>query len=82
MVLRKQTSYAGTWRTVVDFEPETEYEEAGTAVYWSNFSYIALAIRKNGEGRELVLRWNAYEDDKQRVSRFFLFCARHGRASC
>lgn len=68
MLVRKQTAHSGVWRTSVEFEPETEYEEAGTAVFWSNFSYIALAIRKNGDGTELVLRWNEYETDKQVVS--------------
>jgi beta-xylosidase len=68
LLCRKQQYHAGTWLTSLDFDPDTEYDEAGTAVFWSNFSFISLVVRKKGQGRELVLRWNAYEDDKRQVS--------------
>lgn len=67
LLCRKQQYHAGVWETILDFAPETEYEEAGTAVFWSNYSFIALVLRRRGDGLELVLRWNAYEDDRRQV---------------
>jgi beta-xylosidase len=53
MLLRKQTSYSQTWTTQVSLEPTTETHEAGTIVFWSRHSYIALLLRSN----QVVVRW-------------------------
>lgn len=57
MLLRKQTSLTGTWETSLEFEPENEYEEAGTAVYLLGASYIAMLIRQKAGVRQIVLQW-------------------------
>jgi beta-xylosidase len=53
MLLRKQTSYTQTWSTQVSLDPETETHEAGSIVFWSRYSYIALFLRKD----RVVVRW-------------------------
>jgi len=53
MLLRKQTSYTQTWSTQVSLESETETHEAGSIVFWSRYSYIALFLRNN----RVVVRW-------------------------
>lgn len=39
-----------------------------------------MIIRKKGEGRELVLRWNRYEDDEREVNSGLTGISRRGRA--
>ena len=47
------------------YDPADEWEEAGTVVWYSRWSYIAILVRKNGEGeREVVVRWTDAENDK------------------
>jgi beta-xylosidase len=53
MLLRKQTSYTQTWSTQVSLNSETETHEAGSIVFWSRYSYIALFLRKD----QVVVRW-------------------------
>lgn len=58
MVLRKLPTPCGTWTTEIQFDPATEYEEAGTTVYLSLHSYLALSVRRDPGGkRKVVLRW-------------------------
>lgn len=72
MLLRRQTAYNGAWRTRIDFDPADEWEEAGTTVFYSRWSYIALLLRRNKEGKkEVVVRWTeAAEGKKVKVSMF------------
>jgi beta-xylosidase len=70
MILKKQTHLTGVWTTELDFNPSTENEEAGTAVFWSCFAYAALVVRKgsNSNERTVVLRWTDPECDEYKVS--------------
>lgn len=54
------------------YEPGNEWEEAGTVVFYSRWSYIAIVIRKNKDGKkEIVARWTeAAENKKTKVSPF------------
>jgi hypothetical protein len=72
MLLRRQTSYNGVWTTRIVYEPVDEWEEAGTVVFYSRWSYIAIVIRKNKDGKkEIVARWTeAAENKKTKVSPF------------
>ena len=53
------------------YEPADEWEEAGTTVFYSRWSYIALVIRKDKNGeKEIVARWTDADDGKAvKVSR-------------
>jgi hypothetical protein len=65
MLLRRQTSYDGIWKTRMIYDPADEWEEAGTTVFYSRWSYIALVIRKNKDGeKEIVARWTDADDGK------------------
>ena len=65
MLLRRQTSYNGTWATRIDFDPADEWEEAGTTVFYSRWSYIALLVRRNKGGeKEVVVRWTDKSGNK------------------
>jgi beta-xylosidase len=65
MLLRRQTSYDGTWTTRIKYEPADEWEEAGTVVYYSKWSYIAIVVRKNKDGKkEILARWTEASEDK------------------
>jgi hypothetical protein len=65
MLLRRQTSYNGIWKTRMIYDPADEWEEAGTVVWYSRWSYIAILVRKNGKGeKEVVVRWTDAENDK------------------
>ena len=65
MLLRRQTSYNGTWKTRMIYDPTDEWEEAGTVVWYSRWSYIAIVIRKTKEGqREIVARWTDADNGK------------------
>lgn len=65
MLLRRQTAYNGTWRTRIEFDPADEWEEAGTTVFYSRWSYIALIIRRNKAGKkEVVVRWTDKSGNK------------------
>ena len=66
MLLRKQTSYTQTWTTQVSLESETDTHEAGTIVFWSRYSYIALFLRKN----QIVVRWVDESTDETKVGSF------------
>lgn len=58
MVMRKLPTPCGTWTSELDFNPANEFEEAGTTVYLSWMSYLALSIRMDqGGNRKIVLRW-------------------------
>lgn len=69
MILKKQTHLTGVWTTELDFDPSTENEEAGTAVFWSCFAYAAIVVRKgtNENERSVILRWTDPECDEYKV---------------
>jgi hypothetical protein len=47
------------------YDPADEWEEAGTVVWYSRWSYIAILVRKNEKGeKEVVVRWTDAENDK------------------
>jgi hypothetical protein len=47
------------------YDPTDEWEEAGTVVWYSRWSYIAILVRKDGKGeKEVVVRWTDAENDK------------------
>ena len=70
MLLRKQTSYSQVWTTQVSLEAESETQEAGSVVFWSRWSYIALFIRRDpsGSGTQVVVRWIDEDTDETKVS--------------
>jgi beta-xylosidase len=68
MLCRKQTIYSSTWETELSFEPESATHEAGSVVYWSKFSSIALLLWKDAEGcRHVVVRWMDEKTDELKV---------------
>lgn len=68
MILRKQVAFSGCWSTELEFSPSHENQEAGTCVYWSNWAYAAILIRRSRNGtRELVVRWTDDVDGRTRV---------------
>jgi hypothetical protein len=64
MLLQKQTGFSGDWSTKVDFAPTEAGNEAGAAIWWSQFAYASIGIRKpwddTQEGLEVVSR--CYDD--------------------
>jgi hypothetical protein len=64
MLLRKQTSYSQIWTTQVSLDGETDTHEAGSIVFWSRFSYIALLLRKD----QIVVRWVDENTDETKVN--------------
>jgi len=47
------------------YDPTDEWEEAGTVVWYSRWSYIAIVTRKTKEGqREIVARWTDADNGK------------------
>jgi hypothetical protein len=69
MLLRKQMSLSGTWSTLLDFNPTTSTEEAGTAVFWSKWAFMALLVRLGKDRRkEVLLRWTDPDGDDLKVS--------------
>lgn len=59
-VLFKKLPYpAGTWETVMDYQPTNEYEEAGITVFLSLLSHISVTVRCGVDGkRRLNVRWS------------------------
>ncbi|KAJ5792032.1 uncharacterized protein N7503_008010 [Penicillium pulvis] len=56
LFLRKQIHRFCTWETKLSFQPDSEYTEAGTVLWWNYFAYISLGIRKRGKSRILRLQ--------------------------
>ena len=76
MLLRKQTSYSQVWTTQVSLEAESETQEAGSVVFWSRWSYIALFISRDlsGSGTQVVVRWIDENTDETKVGPRFRLC--------
>jgi beta-xylosidase len=67
MLLRKQTGFSGDWRVKFIFAPKEAGHEAGTAIWWSQFAYASIGLRKpfdeSKSGLEIVSRcYNEVED--------------------
>lgn len=67
MLLRKQTGFSGDWRVKFSFAPKEAGHEAGTAIWWSQFAYASIELRKpfdeSKSGLEIVSRcYNEVED--------------------
>ncbi|KAL2800860.1 glycosyl hydrolase [Aspergillus keveii] len=58
MLLQKQMDISVDWRVGLRFEPENPLEEAGTAIWWSQFAYASIGLRRSvsGEGVEVFFR--------------------------
>ncbi|KAH6991431.1 glycosyl hydrolase [Ilyonectria sp. MPI-CAGE-AT-0026] len=63
MLLQKQVHFSLDWRVEMNFAPMIAEEEAGTAIWWSQFAYASIGLRRtsNGEGMEIICR---YLDEK------------------
>ncbi|KAF7550223.1 hypothetical protein G7Z17_g5857 [Cylindrodendrum hubeiense] len=59
MLLQKQVHFSLDWRVEINFLPTYVEEEAGTAIWWSQFAYASIGIRKksSSEGREVICRY-------------------------
>jgi beta-xylosidase len=60
MLLQKQTEFSADWRVKVHFAPSEAGHEAGTAIWWSQFAYASIGLRKpfeEKEGLEIVSRY-------------------------
>lgn len=67
-IFRKQITLNGLWSTIIDFDPQTTYEEAGTVVYLACHSHISLFLRRSDLGvKQVVARWPAETDDNFEV---------------
>ncbi|KAI5296073.1 hypothetical protein KEM52_005808 [Ascosphaera acerosa] len=56
ILLRKQQHRTTTWRTQLDFKPESAFVEAGTALYWNYYTFSSIGVRlaNDGSGVRLV----------------------------
>ncbi|KAJ7226921.1 glycoside hydrolase family 43 protein [Mycena pura] len=59
VLLRKQTSYAETFETELEFSPRTNLTEAGVSVFYSDQLHNDIAVVGDGNGgRRIVTRMN------------------------
>ncbi|KAL2843362.1 glycosyl hydrolase [Aspergillus pseudoustus] len=58
MLLQKQPELSVDWRVGMRFSSQNPLEEAGTAIWWSQFSYASIGLRKSEEeeGMQVVFR--------------------------
>ncbi|KAL2838576.1 glycosyl hydrolase [Aspergillus pseudodeflectus] len=58
MLLQKQMEVSVDWRVGMHFDPENPLEEAGTAIWWSQFAYASIGLRRSvsGDGVEVFFR--------------------------
>ncbi|KAL4811963.1 glycosyl hydrolase [Aspergillus spinulosporus] len=66
MLLQKQPTVSVDWRVGLRFAPENELEEAGTAIWWSQFSYASVGLRmsKSRDSYEVLFRGYTGEGDR------------------
>ncbi|KAL4976293.1 glycosyl hydrolase [Aspergillus desertorum] len=66
MLLQKQPAVSVDWRVGLRFAPENALEEAGTAVWWSQFAYASIGLRMSeaGKGYEISFRGYTGEGDR------------------
>lgn len=69
MLLQKQPAVSVDWRVGLRFPPENEFEEAGTAVWWSQFAYASVGLRMSvsRDGQEVIFRGYTVEGDRFEV---------------
>lgn len=60
MLLQKQTSFSGEWKTSLSFVPTEVGHEAGTAIWWSQYAHASIGLRRpfdeTKKGLEIVAR--------------------------
>lgn len=52
MLLQKQKQHSVDWRTQLEFSPTKPGHEAGTTIWWSQYAYASIGIRKSDTGGE------------------------------
>ncbi|GAB7329980.1 hypothetical protein MBLNU13_g01676t1 [Cladosporium sp. NU13] len=52
MLLQKQKQHSVDWRTQLEFAPTKPSHEAGTTIWWSQYAYASIGIRKSHTGDE------------------------------
>ena len=71
MLLQKQTGFSGDWRVKFNFAPTEAGHEAGTAIWWSQFAYASIGLRKPfdeyNSGLEIVSRCYDETEDQFKV---------------
>jgi beta-xylosidase len=71
MLLQKQTGFSGDWRVKLNFAPTEAGHEVGTAIWWSQFAYASIGLRKpfdeDKSGLEIVSRCYDETDDQFKV---------------
>lgn len=74
MVLQKQQRHSVNWRTQLEFKPSQLGHEAGTAIWWSQFAYASIGIRRAGDVEDsFEIHCRAYDEEKDEfVVSFFL----------
>lgn len=76
MLLQKQTGFSGEWRVKFQFAPIEAGHEAGTAIWWSQFAYASIGLRKpfDEDKSELEVVSRCYDEveDKFKVRSFSL----------
>lgn len=68
MLLRKQLAHSGVWSTRMHFDPSSEYEEAGTTIFYSYASYAAILVTMMGQQRVVMARYTDPDTRKVKVS--------------
>ncbi|KAL2811878.1 glycosyl hydrolase [Aspergillus granulosus] len=65
MLLQKQPELSVDWRVGLRFAPTNALEEAGTAIWWSQFAYASIGLRKAEDetGYEVAYRGYTGEGD-------------------
>lgn len=71
MLLQKQKQHSVDWRTRLEFRPKKQGHEAGTTIWWSQYAYASIGIRRSStddEGWEIHCAAYNAEQDKFVVS--------------
>ncbi|KAJ3956547.1 hypothetical protein N0V92_006919 [Colletotrichum tropicale] len=55
MLLRKQTQFSMDWMVELEFHPGAVGEEAGTAIWWSQFAHASIGLRKTSESHNEII---------------------------
>ncbi|KAL4984736.1 glycosyl hydrolase [Aspergillus falconensis] len=66
MLLQNQPAVSVDWRVGLRLAPANALEEAGTAIWWSQFAYASIGLRMSGggDGHELFFRGYTGEGDR------------------
>ncbi|CAI0647457.1 unnamed protein product [Colletotrichum noveboracense] len=55
MLLRTQTQFSMHWTVELEFHPDVVGEEAGTAIWWSQFAHASIGLRKTSENHHEII---------------------------